>query len=149
MSKQKNNSRTRVGKNTGKGGFKFRWWMGALLVAVVAVIGIYVIYTSRASGRAYTGTVQYFNLSQGGATVYVDGFGPLNFVRYPGNNLNSTDQNPNGIPGWSQDYKGWCATIQKGFKGDAFTNIRQGDKVFVTVYDTKNAQSCYGHASVN
>ena len=139
-------TKSRVSKtSTKKSGFKFRWWMGALLVAVVAVIGIYVIYTSRASADLKVGTVSVANVGQGYATVNINGMGNVNFVRYPGNTLNGN------VPGWSSDYLGWCASISRGSsKGNISAyDIRQGDKVFVTIYHGKNAQSCYGDASVN
>lgn len=138
-------SKSRVSNTTKKTGFKFRWWMGALLVAVVAVIGIYVIYSSRASGKLYVGTVTYVNRGQGALTVNINGMGPVNFVQYPGNIINGN------VPGWSQNYLGWCATVNRGAAKNSgnIYNVQNGDKVFVTVYDGKDANSCYGQASVN
>lgn len=138
-------SKSKVSNTTKKTGFKFRWWMALILVAVVAAIGIYVIYTSRASADLKVGTVSVANVSQGYATVNIDGMGPVNFVRYSGNTLNGS------TPGWSSDYLGWCASIIKGNSkaGSNAYQIQQGDKVFVTVYHGKNAQTCYGDATVN
>lgn len=56
MPNKTNTSRTRVSKNTRKGGFKFRWWMAAGLVVVVALVGVLVLRYSKAAG----GTVAQF-----------------------------------------------------------------------------------------
>lgn len=144
MPNKTNTSRTRVSKSTSKGGFKFRWWMGALLIAVVAVIGIYVIYSSRASGKLYVGTVTYVNRGQGALTVNINGMGPVSFVQYPGNVLNGS------VPGWSQNYLGWCAAVNRGSaknSGSSIYDVQTGDKVFVSVFDGKDANSCYGEGA--
>ena len=52
-----NKTKSRVSKtSTKKSGFKFRWWMGLALVAVVAVVGLLVLRYSKAAG----GTVAQF-----------------------------------------------------------------------------------------
>lgn len=55
MPNKTNTSRARVSKNTSKGGFKFRWWMGLGLVIVVAVVGVLVLRFSKAGTAALVG----------------------------------------------------------------------------------------------
>ncbi len=50
MPAKKNTSKSRVSNRAKKSGFKFHWWMGVIIVLIVAVVGIIVLRFSRASG---------------------------------------------------------------------------------------------------
>lgn len=50
----KKQTRSKTRTSTKKQGFKFRWWMGVLLVLVIAVVGVAVLRFSQAAAGSYT-----------------------------------------------------------------------------------------------
>lgn len=64
-------AKSNVRKGTSKStGFKFKWWMAVVLVAVVAVVGVLVLRFSHASGDSY------INYTAGVLMAYRYGNGP-------------------------------------------------------------------------
>lgn len=76
MPAKKNTSKSRVSNRAKKSGFKFHWWMGVVIVVIIAVVGIIVIRFSHASGSINLtagilqgGTPNYQNTMKGQITV--------------------------------------------------------------------------------
>lgn len=62
MAKEQTRTKSRTSKRAKKPGFNFKWWMGVVLVVVVAGIGLAIIQFSQASSvrNIYASPVQGF-----------------------------------------------------------------------------------------
>ncbi len=133
--------------------FRFRWWMGLALVALVAVVGIVIVFTSRASISSpyIIGDVIGVN----GSTVRVrvtntdipglyNGT-PIDFVNFN----NTLTGNTYGVEkAWQSDYYGYCAVMKSSYSYKGANDVfRVGDKASIQVIQDKNSSNCYGHTN--
>jgi hypothetical protein len=50
---KKKSSKSKVVKSSKSKGFQFKWWMGAIIIGIIAIVGIVVVNFSRAGTAAY------------------------------------------------------------------------------------------------
>ncbi len=75
----KSTTKTRVSKQAKKQGFKFRWWMGVVIILIVAIVGLVILRFSRAAGRPgyiqghyceFTNVISCENMPYGQTFIY-------------------------------------------------------------------------------
>ena len=126
--------KSNVRKSSSKsGGFKFKWWMGLGLVAIIAVIGVVVVRFSNAGGNTYPDTVKkVFVGSDGSTRISLNSSGYWYcFSGSPCFRLN-TNASGNTI------YDVTCANISsQGWKNSRITSQSNPPGSVVTVSETK------------
>lgn len=125
--------KSRVSSKNKKQGFKFRWWMGLVLVGIIAAVGIVVVYTSQAATteKAKFMTIErtFIDSSKGHciqfqqkAESYYDTYCRLTTETWD-NNYNFS---PSGywIPKWQGNRSGQCIYIVKDSNAKTKSYVR-------------------------